>query len=69
LVVDTQDTPLLGIPPGRQLDALVFSGSGRPWRDVMVAGRWVVSGHRHAERDRIARRFQGAMEAIWSAGD
>jgi formimidoylglutamate deiminase len=65
LVADVLDAPLLGIPPERLLDALVFSSPGRPWRDVMVAGRWVISGHRHPERERIARRFEGAMQAIW----
>jgi formimidoylglutamate deiminase len=40
LVADLQDAPLLGVPSERLLDALVFSSPGRPWRDVMVAGRW-----------------------------
>ena len=65
LVADAQDAPLLGLPPKRLLDALVFSAPGRPWRDVMVAGRWVISGHRHQASDLIARRFEGAMQSIW----
>jgi len=67
LVVDHSAGPLLGMPPEQLLDALVFSSPGRPWRDVMVAGRWVVSGHRHALGETIARRFEAAMQAIWGA--
>jgi formimidoylglutamate deiminase len=29
------------------LDVLIFSSPSRPWRDVMVSGRWVVRDHRH----------------------
>jgi formimidoylglutamate deiminase len=68
LVADLQDAPLFGMPAERLLDALVFSSPGRPWRDVMVAGRWVISGHRHQAHDRIARRFDGAMHSIWGDG-
>ena len=68
LVADLQDAPLRGVPADRLLDALVFSSPGRPWRDVMVAGRWVISGHRHASKEATARRFEAAMQAIWDAG-
>jgi formimidoylglutamate deiminase len=68
LVADTGDAPLLGLPPDRTLDALVFSSPGKPWRDVLVAGRWVISGHQHAAHDRIARRFEAAMQTLWTAG-
>jgi formimidoylglutamate deiminase len=69
LVVDPTDPSLLGIPPGQLLDALTFSSPTPPWRDVMVAGRWVVRDHRHANADAIAERFEGAMKAIWQADD
>ena len=42
LVVDCTSDALLGMPADALLDALVFSSPGRPWRDVMVAGRWVL---------------------------
>jgi formimidoylglutamate deiminase len=48
LLADAQDPALLGLPASRWLDALVFSSPTRPWRDVMVAGRWVIREHRHA---------------------
>jgi len=68
LVADGGEAPLLGVPAGRLLDALVFSSPGRPWRDVMVAGRWVISGRRHAMQQPVARRFETAMQALWGAG-
>lgn len=68
LVADVQDAPLLGVPSERLLDALVFSSPGRPWRDVMVAGRWVINSHRQPARHDVAQRFEAAMQAIWVAG-
>ena len=65
LVLDTQDPGLLGIPAERLLDALVFSSPGRPFRDVMVAGRWVLRDHRPVGDD-IAVRFSAAMHALWA---
>ena len=49
---------LLGVAPERSLDALVFSSPTAPWRDVMVAGRWVIRDGVHAEArgDRRALR-------------
>jgi formimidoylglutamate deiminase len=66
LVVDTRDHCLLGIPPPQLLDALVFSSPGRPWRDVMVAGRWVVQNHVHSQAAVIAQRFEQAMHELWT---
>jgi formimidoylglutamate deiminase len=66
LVVDADDDALLGMPPAHLLDALVFSSPSSPWRDVMVAGRWVVQAYRHREARAIAERFSAAMAALWS---
>jgi len=30
----------------------------------MVAGRWVLSGRQQAGHERIARRFEAAMQAL-----
>jgi formimidoylglutamate deiminase len=65
LVIDPDDASLVGLPPARWLDALVFSSPGRPWRDVMVAGQFVVREHRHANAAPIAARFETAMRALW----
>jgi formimidoylglutamate deiminase len=67
LVVDAGSPALLGMPR-RLLDALVFSSPCRPWRDVMVGGRWLVSDHRHAAAGSIAGRFEAAMASIWGDG-
>jgi formimidoylglutamate deiminase len=66
LVVDRGDDALLGIEPGRLLDAIVFSSPGRPWRDVMVAGRWAIVDHAHPRAAAIAAGFEQAMAALWN---
>ena len=67
LVIDTHDASLLGTPAEHLLDTLVFSSPGRPWRDVMVAGRFVVREHRHAKAVKIAERFEEAMRSLWGS--
>jgi formimidoylglutamate deiminase len=67
LVVDPDEPNLLGVPADRLLDALVFSSPARAWRDVMVAGQWVIRDGRHARESAIVDRFRAAMEEIWSA--
>jgi formimidoylglutamate deiminase len=67
LVLDTQDASLLGVPPERLLDALVFSSPGQPFRDVLVAGRWALRDHRATGGADTAARFAGAMHALWDA--
>ena len=67
LVADPADPTTLGIPPERWLDAQVFSSPVRPWQAVMVAGRWVIRGHRHPQQGAIAKRFEAAMSALWRA--
>lgn len=66
LVADRREPALLGVPASRTLDALVFSSPARPWRDVMVAGRWVIRDHRHAAAGSIADAFADAMADLWS---
>ncbi len=64
LVIDLGDAPLLGVPAERVLDALVFSGPGRPFGDVLVAGRWALRAHRHAQAEAIAARAAAALQAL-----
>jgi formimidoylglutamate deiminase len=47
------------------LDALVFSSPVKPWRDVMVAGRWVIRDGHHPFASRAAEQFVSAMKVIW----
>jgi formimidoylglutamate deiminase len=66
LVPDAGDPALLGVPADRTLDALVFSSPGRPWGEVMVAGRWVIRDGRHRQAEAIANAFSQAMGSLWS---
>jgi formimidoylglutamate deiminase len=69
LVVDPRADALLGVGPDRSLDALVFSSPTAPWRDVMVAGRWVIRDGRHDAAAAIAARAGetlGALAAVES---
>lgn len=61
LVVEASDNALLGVPGERLLDALVLSSPSMPFRDVMVAGRWLPRDH-----GAVAERFAAAMHAVWS---
>lgn len=65
LVIDLGDASLTGIPPGRLLDTLVFSSPGRPWRDVMVAGHWVVRDHQQPGSHERQARFESVMQRLW----
>ena len=65
LVADPDADALLGIPDDHTLDALVCSAGEGCWRDVMVAGRWVVTGGRHAREGAIGERFAGVMRELW----
>lgn len=56
LVIDLEEPALLGVPPERLLDALVFADPVRPFAQVIVAGRRVVDAGRHLQAKRIAAR-------------
>ncbi len=64
LVLDRQDSALLGIPSAQLLDVLVFSSPSSPFRDVMVAGRWALGAHRRPLD--TAEHFAAAMQILWS---
>jgi formimidoylglutamate deiminase len=66
LVADPADPALLGVPASRWLDVLVFSSPGRTWRDVMVAGRWVIRDHQHTQAEAVATAFTAAMHELWT---
>ena len=61
LVHESGDPTLLGVPKENVLDAFVFSSPVRPWRDVMVSGRWVIRNHLHPLGKTVA---QGAVESM-----
>ncbi len=57
--------PAWGLVEGARADALVFSSPSRPWRDVLVAGRWAVRDHRIDGEARIVGAFAAAMHDLW----
>ncbi len=61
LVVDTESSALLGVPPGHLLDALVFSSPEGGFSDVFVAGQRVP-----APDAGIRAAFVQAMRELWS---
>ncbi len=65
LVADAQAAPLLGVPATHLLDAMVFSSPARLWREVMVAGRWVVRDHASVAGPEAASNFKQAMHDLW----
>jgi len=65
LVVDTASPALLGVPASHTLDALVFSSPVRPFRDTLIAGRWVTRDHRAEAAASIAARFAQTMQQLW----
>jgi formimidoylglutamate deiminase len=65
LVADIGADGLQGVPAERLLDALVFAGPTRPWRDVLVAGQWVIRNGRHSNADSISGEFESATRTLW----
>jgi formimidoylglutamate deiminase len=64
LLPDAHDPALLAIPPTHWLDSLVFSSPGLRWRDVMVAGCWVIRDHHHAQGKAVSAAFTAAMARL-----
>ena len=65
LLPDPQDCALQA-PAKHWLDGLVFSSPGLRWRDVMVAGRWVIRDHRHGQGSAVSAAFSAAMAQLWN---
>ena len=65
LAVDSWEPTLLGIPPFRTLDAMIFSSPGLPFANVMVAGRWMIRNGEHPAQKPAANAFAEAMREIW----
>ncbi|OYT73053.1 MAG: formimidoylglutamate deiminase [Chloracidobacterium sp. CP2_5A] len=70
LRLDLKQPSLIGVPPEKLLDAVIFSSPSPCWADALVAGRWALRRGRHPRRARIQARFSQAMEELWhSASD
>ncbi|MDH4180470.1 MAG: amidohydrolase family protein, partial [Betaproteobacteria bacterium] len=64
LVLDPQSDALLGVPPERALDALVFSSPSAAIRDVYVGGRRVIHDGAHERGVAVASEFAAAMREV-----
>src|SRR5205807_1910293 len=49
--IDTDTVRLVGIPPERLVDGVVFAGAAADVRDVIVAGEFVVRDREHLKLD------------------
>lgn len=66
LVVNDEEAALLGVPPSRTLDAMVFSTPSEPFADVLVAGRWALRSGRHVAEGAVRGNFRQAMQSLWT---
>ncbi len=64
LVLDAAHPSLAGTAVDAALDHLLFAGGDAAIRDVMVGGRWVIKGGRHAREDELLARFTGLMNRL-----
>jgi formimidoylglutamate deiminase len=63
-VLDGND-PYLATAPGDQvLNRWLFAGNDRQVRDVMVNGRWVVQGGRHAGEEESRHAFTQVLRNL-----
>lgn len=65
IVVLDQNAPCFAaVTDGSVLDSYIFSGGPSPVRDVIVAGRQVIVGGRHADEDAILTRYRDAVRLL-----
>jgi formimidoylglutamate deiminase len=61
VVIDTNHVSLAARSGAQLLDSYVFAGGRSAVRDVMVGGRWVVEGGRHAGEDKAVIEYRKAV--------
>ncbi|HEX2479601.1 MAG TPA: amidohydrolase family protein, partial [Geminicoccaceae bacterium] len=64
VVLDPEHVDLQGRSGDAIANALVFAGGNGMVRDVMVAGRWVVKGRRHAKARPAASAYKRALKEL-----
>ena len=64
VVLDENDPDLAGRSGDAITNAFIFSGARGLVRDVMVAGRWVVEGRRHAKERAAATAYKRALKTL-----
>jgi formimidoylglutamate deiminase len=64
VTLDTSDPAVAGLSPGEALEAAVFGPSRQRVGDVMIAGRWIVRGGRHPQRDAVNVRYRATLKTL-----
>lgn len=64
VTLDAEHPALVGRSAALALDSAMFGPGRTIVRDVMVAGQWVVTQHRHVAQDQIAARFRATMKRL-----
>jgi formimidoylglutamate deiminase len=64
VVVDTNHVSLAARSGAQLLDSYVFAAGRSAVRDVMVGGRWVVEGGRHAGDEAARDAYVGAVKRM-----
>jgi formimidoylglutamate deiminase len=64
VVLDPEHVDLQGRSGDAVANAFVFAGSNGMVRDVMVAGRWVVKGKRHAKARTASAAYKRALKTL-----
>jgi formimidoylglutamate deiminase len=64
LVLDGDDPYLATAEADAILNRWLFAGGGRQVRDVMVAGRWVIRGGRHAAQEQTGQAFAQVLRQL-----
>ena len=67
LALDAGDLRLEGLAGDQLLDAFIFAGRDGLVTDLWSAGRHIVKGGRHSDRDRIAAGFRATMHRLREA--
>jgi formimidoylglutamate deiminase len=67
LVLDPAHPSMVGAAADTALDHLLFAGGDAAIRDVMVAGRWVITNRRHRLEDDVARQFAESVQRLGAA--
>ena len=64
LVLDDAHPNLAGAATDEVLGLFLFAGNDNLVRDVLVGGRRVIEGGRHATQDEVARRYRAALAQL-----
>jgi formimidoylglutamate deiminase len=64
--VDLQDPSIAGAAQGDLLASIVFSASRAAIREVVIAGKPIVSEGRHLIQEEVIEQFNALQKRLWS---